>query len=149
PAPTGNGMQAPVVPQDVPAPVPAAAVPPVTPPAPVANAPAGEPNATNPPGLMPLPSVGTRSEPVAATAAGTRAPSFGGTAAPIARVDLPPVQHVRDAQVALDFDLEQTGPSGVKKIEVYMTDDDGQTWKPWIETYEVKSPLQIPLPPPP
>src|SRR5262249_28955308 len=45
-----------------------------------------------------------------------------------------------------DFAVEQQGPSGVKKIEVYMTQDDGETWRPWTETYDVTSPLQLQLP---
>src|SRR5207244_811695 len=101
-------------------------------------------------GLMPLPAVRTGPEPAGNPAGGSRAPNgptpFGGAAGLANRADLPPIQHVRDAQVAIDFAVEQQGPSGVKKIEVYMTQDDGETWRPWTETNDVTSPLQVQLP---
>jgi hypothetical protein len=55
-------------------------------------------------------------------------------------------QHVRDRTVAIDFDVDRKGPSGVKKIEVYATRDDGQTWSRYSDTLITTSPLQLDLP---
>lgn len=152
-ATAGAAMPAPVAPQDVPAPAPVAAPPVVTPPAPVASGPTGDTTSANTSGLAPLPSVRTPAEPgtTPATGARTTNPStpFGGITGISNRADLPPVQHVRDAQVSLDFAVEQQGPSGLKKIEIYMTQDDGETWRPWKETYDINPPLQLELPQPP
>lgn len=67
-------------------------------------------------------------------------------ASPSSRPALTDVQHVRDRQVALDFEVERKGPSGVKKIETWITPDDGVTWQRYAETYETMSPLQVRLP---
>jgi hypothetical protein len=151
PSPTaGAAMPAPVAPQDVPTPAPVVAPAPiVTSPTPVASAaaPAMDSAATNPGGLTPLPAVRTGPGPVGNPTLGSRPTNgpapLGGTAS---RADLPPIQHVRDTQISIDFAVEQQGPSGVKKIEVYMTQDDGETWQRWTETFEVSSPLQLQLP---
>jgi hypothetical protein len=56
------------------------------------------------------------------------------------------VQHVHDKQVAIDFDVDRRGPSGVKKIEMYVTQDDGQTWSKYSESMNTTPPLQLDLP---
>jgi hypothetical protein len=48
--------------------------------------------------------------------------------------------------VALDFEVERKGPSGVKKIEVYITQDEGQKWYRYSETFATNPPLQLVLP---
>jgi hypothetical protein len=48
--------------------------------------------------------------------------------------------------VQIDFEVERKGPSGVKKIEVYMTEDDGQSWTKWPDPNETSSPIQLALP---
>jgi hypothetical protein len=55
-------------------------------------------------------------------------------------------QHVRDRTVAIDFDVERKGPSGVKKVEVYVTQDDGHTWFKYTETLNANPPMQLDLP---
>jgi hypothetical protein len=149
-ATAGAAMPNPVAPQDMPAPTPVVVPPAAATSPPIASTPAGDANAVNPPWLMPLPAVRTGPESLGSPAAGPRpatAPTaYGGSAGLASQRDLPPIQHVRDTQVSLDFAVEQQGPSGVKKIEVYMTPDDGETWQKWTETYEVTSPLQLQLP---
>jgi hypothetical protein len=156
---SANTLPAPVLPQDVPAPAPAQ-VPQMPPPAPaVAPPPAPPPAApvdqnlqSSPGALTPLPSakpgdsvnIGSAPSPM-----GNVPPTLASGPTPPTRPEGPKVQHVRDAQVALEFELDRTGPSGVKKIEVYITQDDGRTWRRWMETADVKSPLQLPLPPSP
>jgi hypothetical protein len=124
---------------DVPAPAPA-------PPAPVSPPPAPAP-AETPPSLTPLAAQrpGTDAPPHPPVSGGP-VPELNGSAAPQSRNALPEVRHVRDRQVAIDFEVEQKGPSGVKKIEVYITWDDGQTWMKWYEPNDTNPPLQLPLP---
>jgi hypothetical protein len=150
-APGGAALPTPVAPQDVPAPAPPVAQAPTgAPPAPPAHPPAVDPSTASPSGLTPLPAVRTGPGPNVSPQGGPRAanasPPLGVAGGSPTRADLPPIQHVRDAQVSIDFAVEQQGPSGVKKIEVYMTQDDGETWRPWTETYDVNSPLQVQLP---
>jgi hypothetical protein len=41
---------------------------------------------------------------------------------------LPPVQFVNSTELTLEYQLDRVGPSGVGKVVLYMTEDDGQTW---------------------
>jgi len=121
---------------DPPAPAPAPA-PPVPPPAPPAQPPAAEQQPVGPPPLPPA----VEPTPRASAAGPTEFP-----AQPPARGGQPEVQHVRDSRVGLDFEVDRKGPSGVKKIEVYITQDDGRTWRPYSESFDVNPPLQLALP---
>jgi len=122
-----------------------AAAPPVAAPPPTAPI---VPSTTNinandgPSGLAPLPGFRTGEEP--RKPAGTP-PEFTPSATPT-RTGLPEIQYIRDRQVGLEFEIDRKGPSGVKKIETYITQDDGQTWFRYGETYETISPLQLVLP---
>ena len=124
--------QAPLTPQAVPAGPP-------MPPTPAAPTPA-EPA----PGLTPL-------APPANADAAPRGPSLSGVPdfanlAPQPRTMPSDVQHVRDRQVAIDFEVERKGPSGVKRIQVFITPDDGRTWYSYYVTDQTTSPMQLPLP---
>jgi hypothetical protein len=93
---------------------------------------------TSPSGLAPLHSA---SEP------GPRpSPPTSEFGAPSAHATPTEVQHVKDRTVAIDFDVDRKGPSGVRKIEVYATQDDGQTWVKYSETTNTMPPLQLDLP---
>jgi hypothetical protein len=149
PAPLGQGPTAPAGPA---VPAPAADVPPPVPSAPAPPAPAvvppAAPNLTDTPnGPAPLPAMrpGAESAPRLPTAAGAM-PEYGGPAGPAGRTTLPEVQHVRDRQVAIEFEVERKGPSGVKRVQVFATQDDGRTWVPYWETNQTASPLSLPLP---
>jgi hypothetical protein len=131
-------MPAAVNPQPAPAteappPVPAAPTPPATP---VNETPAG------PTPLAPLRSA---ADP-APRPATTPTPDLGTPPAPPSHGSPADIQHVRDKQVAIDFDVDRKGPSGVKKIEVYVTQDDGQTWFRYSESLNANPPLQLDLP---
>jgi len=60
-----------------------------------------------------------------------------------ARGPLPPVQMVRKRQITIDYEVTKFGASGIKSIELYVTRDDGRTWKRW----EGESNINVPLPP--
>jgi hypothetical protein len=124
-------------------PPPAAVAPaPVPPPAPPA---ASEHQPSGPTPLAPLRS-GPDAAPRPPVMGSGSAPDFGGPADPSSRPQAAEVQHVRDRQVQLDFEVDRQGPSGVKKIEVYMTWDDGHSWMKWWETANTNPPLQLTLP---
>ena len=43
---------------------------------------------------------------------------------------LPPKQLINKADVKLDFDVTNLGPSGFGTVDVYVTTDDGANWSP-------------------
>jgi hypothetical protein len=51
---------------------------------------------------------------------------------------LPRIQIVKDREVTLDFALAKVGPSGVGSIELYLTRDNGQTWKLYADVPDPK-----------
>jgi hypothetical protein len=57
------------------------------------------------------------------------------------RGPLPPLQLVHSKEVTLEYKLEKVGPSGVGKVELYLTEDEGQTWKLYAEDPEPKPAL--------
>jgi hypothetical protein len=121
---------------------------PVMPPSPPVVPPATTPTPAPPEGPLPgglAPLAGLRPGEEPSRKPATAPPEFG-TTAPPPRNSAAEVQHVHDKQVGLDFEIERKGPSGVKKIETYITPDDGQTWYKWSETGESRSPLQLPMP---
>jgi hypothetical protein len=137
---------APTVPAaDLPPAMPAAA-PAGTPPA-FAPAPVAPTQPETPAGLAPLPAR-TGAESGTRPPAASTAPDYGGPMPPQSRGSLPEIQYVRDGQVAIEFTVERQGPSGIKKIQVYRTLDDGRTWGLYWETppNQTTSPLKLPLP---
>ena len=55
-------------------------------------------------------------------------------------------QLVNNTHVFLEYQIEQVGPSGVGKVEVWMTRDQGQSWTRIGEARDHKSPVEIDLP---
>ena len=45
------------------------------------------------------------------------------------RGGMPPLQTVNKRQVKLEFDVDKFGPSGLGGVDVYVTTDDGATWR--------------------
>jgi hypothetical protein len=131
-----NTIAAPPTAPEAPSPMPAASPVPSAPPPP--ETPAG------PPPLAPLRSA---NEPAPRPTFAPPAPDVVTPPAAAAHGTPSEVQHVRDRQVAIDFDVDRKGPSGVKKIDVYVTQDDGQSWHKYSETLNTNPPLQLDLPP--
>jgi hypothetical protein len=76
---------------------------------------------------------------------------------PAERPDLRPAQQPRETvsqqrqlvnnpHVFLEYAIEQAGASGVGKVEVWLTRDQGQTWQRHCEDADKKSPAEIDLP---
>lgn len=56
----------------------------------------------------------------------------------------PDVQVVNFLRFNLDYQIEN-GPSGISRIDLYVTRDDGQTWMKWSQHDGQESPLQVVL----
>ncbi len=108
----------------------------------IAAPPAIEPPA-GPPALAPLRSA---TDSVTRPIAAPPTPEFAAPASQSTRTSLSEALHVRDRTVAIDFDVDRRGPSGVKKIEMYYTQDDGQNWVKYSESLNTNPPLQLDLP---
>lgn len=59
-----------------------------------------------------------------------------------------PVQHmlVNSTRVFLDYRIEKSGPSGVGRVEIWCTRDNGQSWQKLGEDHNRKSPAEALLP---
>jgi hypothetical protein len=59
-----------------------------------------------------------------------------------------PAHHllVNSTRVFLEYRVEQAGPSGVGRVEVWCTHDSGQTWQRIAENHDRKSPAAVQLP---
>lgn len=77
----------------------------------------------NAPGAKPI----EQDKVVASTQALAAAPPVPPAAAP--RRELPPLRYVNHTDVTLDYELRKVGPSGVGSIDLWWTQNDGQTWE--------------------
>jgi hypothetical protein len=53
---------------------------------------------------------------------------------------------VNNTHVALEYKIEEQGPSGVGKVDVYITRDNGETWEFLCEDADHRSPAEFNLP---
>jgi hypothetical protein len=58
----------------------------------------------------------------------------------------PARQLLNTTQAALEYRIEQVGPSGVAKVDVWVTADNGTTWQRLGEDGDRRSPAEITLP---
>ncbi len=64
----------------------------------------------------------------------------------------PTVKHGRSMQLinsihaSLDYQIDEAGPSGIGRVEVWLTRDEGQTWTKLCEDPDRRSPVDIDLP---
>ncbi|GIW78607.1 MAG: hypothetical protein KatS3mg105_0414 [Gemmatales bacterium] len=57
-----------------------------------------------------------------------------------------PLMIVPHHQVSMAYELQDTGPSGIGKIEVWWTRDEGRTWNLLCDDPDLKSPVSFALP---
>jgi hypothetical protein len=57
-----------------------------------------------------------------------------------------PHQLINTTQASIEYRIDHVGPSGVGKVEIYMTPDNGQTWHRLAEDTIKRSPAEIKLP---
>jgi hypothetical protein len=55
-------------------------------------------------------------------------------------------QYINSRHVVMDYRIDQVGPSGVAKVEVWMTRDEGKSWQKLYEDKHCKSPAEFELP---
>jgi hypothetical protein len=58
----------------------------------------------------------------------------------------PPRQVLATTHASLEYRLDQVGPSGVSKVEIYITSDEGKTWQKLCEDPDRRSPADLTLP---
>ena len=51
-----------------------------------------------------------------------------------------------DTTFRLSYEVESAGPAGVAKVQLWMTEDAGQTWKKWGEDPDCQSPISVEVP---
>ena len=67
-------------------------------------------------------------------------PTRSGPIVPVvAERQLPAVQYVNHPEVTLDYELKNVGPSGIGIIELWWTQNDGQSWELYAKDQEIKS----------
>ncbi|HLJ91926.1 MAG TPA: hypothetical protein VKU02_01905 [Gemmataceae bacterium] len=59
-----------------------------------------------------------------------------------------PVEITNSTQTTIDYEVTRTGPSGVSKVELYLTRDEGRSWEHYTEDVHPRpgSPLNVNLP---
>ena len=55
------------------------------------------------------------------------------------RRPLPPLQHLNQHQVTLEYELKRVGPSGIGSIELWLTKDDGANWELFARDEDVQN----------
>jgi hypothetical protein len=59
-----------------------------------------------------------------------------------------PVEISNSTQTTIDYEVTRSGPSGIGKVELYLTEDEGRSWRHWTEDLNPRpgSPLAVNLP---
>src|SRR5262249_38731269 len=86
---------------------------------------------------------------VAPTSVAPASVAAPGPATPLGRnQELPAInkQIVNNTHVVLEYQIEQMGASGIGKVEIWLTLDQGRTWQKHSEDADRKSPAEIDLP---
>jgi hypothetical protein len=55
-------------------------------------------------------------------------------------------QFINSTHATLKYEIDQLGPSGIGKVEVWLTRDDGQNWQRLCDDPRRRSPIDIDLP---
>ncbi len=99
--------------------------------------------------VRPIPTIPGPAEPLSSMPVGASAPERFPETPVVQQTNYrEPVkcQHVNVAKVFLDYQVENVGQSGVGKIEIWLTRDQGKTWEKSAEETMRKSPLEVSLP---
>jgi hypothetical protein len=59
---------------------------------------------------------------------------------------IPPVTLVRSRSITLNYEVSKVGPSGIGKVELWLTRDDGRTWERFAEDADLTPPMNVELP---
>ena len=58
--------------------------------------------------------------------------------APTPTRKLPALQHLSQHAIKLQYELKRVGPSGIGGVEIWLTKDDGATWKAYAEVNDIQ-----------
>ena len=115
-------------------PVTPPAVTPTAPPAPTFPPPVYQNVNANPGGPQPLATIDPKAGPSAPPAPAHGAAAAGAwTGADKPSVELTRAQVINYPQFNLGFDLEQHGPSGISRVDLWVTRDEGRNWSKWSQ----------------
>jgi hypothetical protein len=168
-APTAPPLAPPLAPPAVPSPAPNWDTPSTAPPTPAKSIDALPPPSINSPRftepLPPretarpvIPAAAYQTAPGSVTETGSRLVASSENVLPInpppptygsgrlSTGTMPPLQLVNTRQLTLDYEVTQAGPSGIGKVELFVTRDDGRTWDKFAEDPDSKPPMTIELP---
>ena len=53
---------------------------------------------------------------------------------------------INSTQISLDYRVDRGGPSGVGAVDLYLTEDDGRTWKKYDSNANLQPPMVVNLP---
>lgn len=70
-------------------------------------------------------------------------PMNPGTRPPTGRLNMPDLKIVNKRQMKLDFEVAKFGPSGLGRVNVFVTTDDGQTWEKQITDGSTAFPMGV------
>jgi hypothetical protein len=56
------------------------------------------------------------------------------------------VEISNNTQITLDYEVTRQGPSGIGKVELYLTGDEGRSWQRYYEDVHPKPPMTVNLP---
>jgi hypothetical protein len=90
-----------------------------------------QPTQPQPGSMQPLAVVDPKAPPALSGAQPAAAWNTGTPAAP--PPELPRAQAVRFTRFDLGYDLEQRGPSGISRVDLWVTRDDGRSWNKWSQ----------------
>lgn len=145
-APVGPGPAAPVGPAPL-QPQPSAPITPYQPPAAPSNpmsggaalpnySQPGAPLVSSPPvteGPKPLATIDPKAAPPAPPAHGTATPAAAWSGGTAPTVEVSRAQVINYPRFDLGFDLEQRGPSGISRVDLWVTRDEGRNWQKWSQ----------------
>jgi hypothetical protein len=94
---------------------------------------------------QPIPPPGPElSNRLVASSENTRGPSTPAYSAGSSQI--PPVTHVKDKQISIDYQVDKVGPSGIGKVDLWITQDDGRTWRWFADNPNLNPPITVELP---
>jgi hypothetical protein len=67
------------------------------------------------------------------------------TVSPRSKPAGPPIQYINHLQMDLNYEAK-AGPSGVGEVQLWMTQDDGRTWRRYADDEDLQSPFAIEVP---
>ena len=53
---------------------------------------------------------------------------------------------INSPQITLDYRVDRVGPSGVGAVDLYLTEDEGRTWRRYAEDTDLQPPMVVNLP---